>query len=93
MTQAQARTVFENKVTTGNVIALFGPVLVIVGGLVAMQSSLTKHDEQISDLRAKVDATRADHDLLIRIDTKLAGVLDQLARQRAAAEKGASALQ
>jgi len=85
---------FENKFTTGNVSIMLTILVAVGGAWVAVQRDTARHDEQIADLRAKVAEMRNDHDLLIRIDAKLANLLDHLARQRASTDgKGSGTLQ
>jgi hypothetical protein len=75
-------TLFDNdgRVNRG-LAAWIGPILSMLpaaGGLVViyvgLQSQNAVQDEQIRDLRARVAALSVDHDMLLRIDVRLANI-------------------
>lgn len=77
-----ARPAFENKFTSGNLFSIIAVVLTAVGMWVATQKDISRLDESVADLKQRALDNKGDHDLLIRIDTKLAGLIEQLAAQK-----------
>lgn len=82
-----ARPTLENKVTTGNVASIVAVVLTAVGMWVMTQKDIARIDQSVADLKARAADNKSDHDLLIRIDAKLAGLIEQVAAQKRASNE------